>query len=242
MEPKWEEAVLMVLTDENKDLHYKEIYRTIANKKIRGIGGKTPETTVAKICSNLVKSNQARRVKRGVYRINQDGAESSQQEIDAASEDVEQAEQAEKYPSRSYGLLWRRNAVRWISYRGQNRDWNHGLRGQEHKNGEPRDFSEHSGIYILYHHGRVVYVGQAKELYARLSEHTSDRTSDRWETFSWFGLGEVGTANQSDEPMSDLSAKTTIDLLEAVLIEAILPPLNNKRGNNLGTQYMQYRS
>ena len=233
----WEKAVLKVLGDANEALHYQEIYRKIADGKMVQTRGQTPANTVAKTCSDLVTKNQARRPERGMYRINLYGAEATQEEKRGAAED---AKQAEKYPSRSYGLLWNRDRVKWLSYRQQKRTWNRSLRGKEHKDGEPIDVSEQPGIYLLHQHGRVMYVGQAEKLYERLSEHTSDHTSDRWNEFSWFGMGEVGKTNDSDDPTSDVSAKMAIDLMEAVLIEAIMPPLNKNRGNNLGTKYMQY--
>lgn len=44
--------------------------------------------------------------------------------------------------------------------------------------------------------------------------------------------------------MSDVLSERNliIDLLEAVLIEVILPPLNKQAGNNLGIKYRQYYS
>ena len=85
-----------------------------------------------------------------------------------------------------------------------------------------------------------MYVGQTKRLYERLRAHTKDTLSDRWDEFSWFSLQEAGNENHSDKRMSDISAKRVLDLLEAVLIEAILPPLNDKAGNKLGPRCKQY--
>lgn len=241
---KWEEAVLKVLMEANEALHYQEIYRRIANEKLVKTRGKTPARTVWSTCTSLVNKSQARRVDRGVYRINQDGVETTQEEKQGASED---AQQAEKYPSRSYGLLWSRDKVNWKGGRKQKRKWNEGLLGQESEGDKPKDFSGELGIYLLHQRGRVMYVGQtSEELYSRLYDHTKaiDRLNDRWDEFSWFSLGEVGKTDQSDQSMSDTSSeqKVIIDLLEAVLIEVILPPLNRKAGNNLGTKYRQYYS
>ena len=238
----WEKAVLKVLRDANEALHYQEIYRRIANEKLVKTRGKTPAKTVWSTCTKLVTKSQARRVEQGIYRINQDGAEATQEEKQGASED---AQQAEKFPSRSYGLLWSRDKVNWEGGRKQNKRWNQGLLGQENEGDKPKDFSGEPGIYLLHQHGQVMYVGQTKEeLYSRLSDHTKDILSDRWDEFSFFSLGEVGQINHSDQPMSDTSVqkKVIVDLLEAVLIEVILPPLNRKSGNNLGTKYRQYYS
>ena len=237
----WEKAVLKVLRDANEALHPQQIYRKIADEKMVKTRAKNPSDTVWTTCTNLVRKQKIRRVEPGIFQINQDPAEATKEEIQGAIED---AKQAEKYPSRAYGLLWSRDKVNWKGLSKKNK-WGEGLLGQDSEGTQPRNFSTEPGIYLLHQHGRVMYVGQAKvALYERLLMHTKDDLSDRWDEFSWFALGEVGKVNHSDLPMSDMSAEkgVIIDLLEAVLIEAILPPLNKKRGNNLGTQYMQYRS
>lgn len=97
-------------------------------------------------------------------------------------------------------------------------------------------------MYLLYDGREVIYVGRSTErpLGKRLTEHTQDRLATRWDRFSWFGLKPV----KQDGSFGNLPASYLSDLLipalEAVLIEAVEPRQNRKRGDDLSAvEYFQ---
>jgi hypothetical protein len=98
------------------------------------------------------------------------------------------------------------------------------------------------GIYLLYDGREVIYVGRTTDrpLGRRLFEHTVDRMSTRWDRFSWFGLLPVSeTGVLGTLPLEFDSAKM-IPALEAILIEALEPRQNRKRGDDLASvEYIQ---
>jgi hypothetical protein len=106
----------------------------------------------------------------------------------------------------------------------------------------PVDFHKQLGIYLLYDGREVVYVGRTTDrpLGRRLYEHTKDRMSARWDRFSWFGLLPVSeTGVLGSLPVQYDSAKL-IPALEAILIEALEPRQNRKRGDDLAAvEYLQ---
>ena len=94
----------------------------------------------------------------------------------------------------------------------------------------------------MYDGREVIYIGRTTDrpLGRRLYEHTSDRLAARWNRFSWFGLlpvSELGTLGLL--PLTYDAAKT-IPALEAILIEALEPRQNRKRGDDLSAvEYIQ---
>ena len=104
------------------------------------------------------------------------------------------------------------------------------------------DFGKQKGIYILYDHHTVSYVGRATDrpLGKRLYEHTLDRLSGRWDRFSWFGLLNVTQEGNLRELSLNVSLSATVATLEALLIEALEPPQNRKRGDDFsGIEFIQ---
>lgn len=94
----------------------------------------------------------------------------------------------------------------------------------------------------LYDHHTVVYVGRSIErpLGKRLLEQTADRLNSRWNRFSWFGLLDVNDTGQLVETPFNNTLAGTIATLEALLIEALEPPQNRKRGDDLSAiEYIQ---
>ena len=67
----------------------------------------------------------------------------------------------------------------------------------------------------------------------RLFEHTLDRMAARWDRFSWFGLLHVSESGQLGELPAAFEAAKMIPALEAILIEALEPRQNRKRGDDL---------
>lgn len=95
---------------------------------------------------------------------------------------------------------------------------------------------------MLYDGREVIYVGRStnRPLGKRLFEHTVDRMSARWDRFSWFGLLPVSEAGQLGSLPAEYIAATIIPALEAILIEALEPRQNRKRGDDLAAvEYIQ---
>ena len=66
---KWKLAVLKVLQEANKPLHYQEILRAIKERQLRPITGKTPERTVYVNLLDLQDGGQVKRTDPGVFDI-----------------------------------------------------------------------------------------------------------------------------------------------------------------------------
>lgn len=144
------------------------------------------------------------------------------------------------------GLFWEKDDVYWG---GRN---NPGcLLGKpcNQLRGNPIDFREQAGIYVLYADYQMIYVGQtgAKEqkLLFRLRQHLSDDLAGRWDRFSWFGIrrilkdGSLSQVNQSSHSNLD----DVLNHMEAILIHAAEPPLN-RQGGKFGakvTRVIQFR-
>ncbi|CAK8713744.1 hypothetical protein GCAAIG_03080 [Candidatus Electronema halotolerans] len=74
----------------------------------------------------------------------------------------------------------------------------------------------------------------------RLYEHTIDRLSARWNRFSWFGLLPISDDGQIGVLPDNYNAINLIPALEAILIEALEPRQNRKRGDDLAAvEYLQ---
>ncbi len=131
-------------------------------------------------------------------------------------------------------MYWQRDSVVW---KNEPR-----LFGKQQSAAKAVDFGKQKGIYILYDHRTVVYVGRAidRPLGKRLYEHTRGRMSSRWDRFSWFGLLDVTEDGSLRELSVNASLASLIVTLEALLIEALEPPQNRKRGDDfLAIEYVQ---
>ena len=97
------------------------------------------------------------------------------------------------------------------------------------------DFSQQIGLYLLYDGREVIYVGRVRDstLGGRLYEHTKDRLSARWDRFSWFGFLPVFNDGKLGKPQDLYSSVGVIAEIEAILIEALEPRQNRKRGDDL---------
>ena len=74
----------------------------------------------------------------------------------------------------------------------------------------------------------------------RLYEHTIDRLGSRWNRFSWFGLLNVTDDGKLVETQIKVTLPSLIATLEALLIEALEPPQNRKRGDDFSVmEYIQ---
>lgn len=131
-------------------------------------------------------------------------------------------------------MYWQRDLVIW---RGDPK-----IFGKQQAMAMPVDFGKQKGIYILYDHHTVVYVGRSidRPLGRRLYEHTTDRLGSRWNRFSWFGLLAVTPEGGLRELPLVPSLASMIGTLEALLIESLEPPQNRKRGDDFSAvEYIQ---
>ncbi len=134
----------------------------------------------------------------------------------------------------SFGMYWQRDLVVWRN--------DPKMYGKQQALSKPVDFGKQKGIYILYDHHTVVYVGRSidRPLGKRLYEHTVDRLGSRWNRFSWFGLLDVTQEGNLRETTFNTSLAILVATLEALLIEALEPPQNRKRGDDLSAiEYIQ---
>ena len=125
-----------------------------------------------------------------------------------------------------FGILWKRSLIDNSGSR---------LLGVQMEGAKPVDFAKQTGIYILYDHRDIVYIGQSKEnLGQRIKQHTNpkDRLSHRWDRFSWFGIlpvtldGKLGTTENR-------LIQTMPDFLESFAIKLTNPSENRTQGNRL---------
>lgn len=135
-----------------------------------------------------------------------------------------------KMPKRlinALGMFWERSKVDWNGPQTK-------LLGTQSV-GKPVDFGGQRGIYLLHDTQGVVYVGKAHPgpLSQRLWQHTFDRLGGRWNRFSWFGLYSATEdgALDTDAALHLDSIEAMVLTLESVLIEALEPRQNRKRGD-----------
>lgn len=114
--------------------------------------------------------------------------------------------------------------------------------GRQQVGAKSVDFGEQRGVYVLYDHHSVIYVGRAidRPLGQRLFEHALDRLSGRWNRFSWFGISGVTDAGKLTEEKPTPTVSSLIDTFEAILIETLAPPQNRRRGDDFtAVEYIQ---
>ena len=150
-------------------------------------------------------------------------------------EEVESDDEEQYDVITSFGMYWQRDAV----------DWSSGCAvwGKQHPSADPVNFHDQLGIYLLYDVQGLVYVGRSTErpLGRRLYEHTKDRMATRWDRFSWFGLRPVSEEGRLGDLPDKYLPNTLVPAFEALLIEALEPRQNRKRGDDLSAvEYIQH--
>lgn len=229
----WEEAIQTVLGEAGVAMHYTEIAEEIAKRGLRTKLGATPHSSVNSYISTSLNARGDRspylKTDRGMYML---------RSVQAGPAKAAPAIAQDAGPSgliRSLGMFWNAAKVNWKSTPR--------ILGQAQAGSDIVDFSDQRGIYLLHDRDRVLYVGRVVDrgLGQRLYDHTRDRLNGRWDRFSWFGLydvGDDGTLTKADLP--GLTADLLIATLEAVLIEALEPPQNRKRGDQYAAaEYLQ---
>lgn len=234
---KWEDAITKVLEASDSAMHYTAIAKEIVDRELRSSVGATPEKTVSVAINNSLRSEGAAspfiRVGMGLYwlrKLAQKAQEPEEEQI---------AESREAGLIKAFGMYWQRDAVDWAPTKPD-------LWGIKETTTTRVNFAEQRGVYLLHDIREVIYVGKVTDqpLSSRLRYHTQYRLRGRWDRFSWFGIipvldsGALGKADKIPD-----NASLLITTMEAVLIEAMEPRLNRRRGDTdmESIEFLQYR-
>lgn len=231
----WKEAATIVLGKSVQALHYKVIAEEIEKQKLRKNLGATPANTVFAVISLSIRNEGGDspfiKTSPGMFMLRSVTLASETQTT--ALESVE-IQPEEKPVVKCVGMYWNANKISWKTKPR--------ILGQQQQGSKEIDFCDQVGIYLLYDRSRVIYVGRSvdRPLGQRLAEHTKDRLNGRWDRFSWFGLRGVDDTGKLTEPDFSATLNQIIALMEAVLIEALEPPQNRKRGDDFSEiEYLQ---
>jgi len=230
----WRNAIEKVLSEAPGAMHYKDLTEKIIEDGLRSKLGATPASSVCvELNSGIKKEGEKcpfQKIGRGLF-VWKAKAGITQKPLVG---EPEEEEEAQYEIISSFGMFWRRDAIDWVATPK--------ILGMQQIGAQPVDFHRQVGIYLLYDGREVIYVGRATErpLGKRLYEHTADRLSSRWDRFSWFGLLPVSEAGDLGSlPESYLGTKV-IPAVEAILVEALEPRQNRKRGDDLSAvEYIQ---
>lgn len=230
----WRDAINKVLSAAPTPMHYNEIAEQIVSNGLRTHIGATPAATVnAQISASIKHDGSASpyvRVAKGTFALIQSANTSAPfKEPSIASLDASEGMEEQYDIVSSFGMFWRRDAIQWAA--------SPKLLGMQQLGATPVDFNKQLGIYLLYDGREVIYIGRSTDrpLGRRLYEHTLDRLAARWDRFSWFGLLPVSESGQLAPLPSTYEATKIIPALEAILIEALEPRQNRKRGDDLSS-------
>jgi hypothetical protein len=226
----WEDAIQAVLQDASGTMRPSEIADKVFLQGYRANVGASPATTVAAILSTSLKKKGSPFTKfgRGEFALKESARPLSKTSTAPVTD-----EQSESGAIRALGMFWSRDLVTWSGTPL--------ILGRQGAGGEPVNFADQVGVYLLYDRDRVIYVGRAADtLFARLQIHTMDRLGGRWDRFSWFGLKAVKENGTLSDAALPWTHDVVIDTMEALLIESLEPPQNRKRGDNFsGTEFIQ---
>jgi hypothetical protein len=243
MEKSWKEAIKKVLAESATPLRCTEISEQILSRGYYETDGATPAATVNAQMSASIKHEGEKspfmRVGRGMFALRHLPAAhlpasspiQTQKKLEFLNELDEGVSGSIIH---SFGMYWQRDLVVWRN--------DPKMYGKQQALSKPVDFGKQKGIYILYDHHTVVYVGRSidRPLGKRLYEHTVDRLGSRWNRFSWFGLLDVTQEGNLRETALNTSLASLVATLEALLIEALEPPQNRKRGDDFSAiEYIQ---
>ncbi len=235
----WRKAIDKVLAASAVPLHYNEIAERIIAERLHKNLGATPAATVnAQISASIKHDGDGSdyiRVAKGIFTLRSGSAHTLADMPKLTPDIVESEDSEEQYEIvTSFGMFWRKDAIEWIATPK--------LLGMQQIGATPVDFHKQLGIYLLYDGREVIYVGRTTDrpLGRRLYEHTLDRLSARWDRFSWFGLLPVSETGHIGALPESYGAAKLIPALEAILIEALEPRQNRKRGDDLAAvEYLQ---
>lgn len=241
-EPKtdmpWQDAITAVLRSSGEPLHYSDIAQKIIDNGYRTTVGATPANTVAANLSSSISKQGSRspfvKVERGLYTLR--NAKSAPLKKSSEEADAAEVTAREMGLINAFGMFWDRSWVKWRSSMPK-------LLGVQQLGSEPVNFTDQSGVYVLYDSSRVIYVGKAfdRHLGLRLYDHTRDRLTGRWNRFSWFGVrGVQANGKLTAMPKAELGLASLIATMEALLIEGLEPPQNRRQGDGFNAvEFMQ---
>lgn len=229
----WREAIDKVLGAASSPMHYKEIAERIIANGFRTSLGATPAATVNAQISSSIKhdgrSSPYVRVAKGTFALARVDVATTSPVKEKLTPTVDESDESEEQYDivSSFGMFWRRDSIQWAA--------SPKLLGMQQLGATPVDFNKQLGIYLLYDGREVIYIGRTTDrpLGRRLFEHTLDRLAARWDRFSWFGLLPVSESGQLAPLPTAYEAAKIIPALEAILIEALEPRQNRKRGDDL---------
>ena len=236
----WRKAIEKVLAASSTPLHYNEITERILSDGLRRNVGATPSATVgAQICASIKHDGESSpyvRISKGTFALSKTATGTPIPSLAKLTPTVDESEESEDQYAivSSFGMFWRRDAAEWVATPK--------LLGMQQIGATAVDFNKQLGIYLLYDGREVIYVGRTTDrpLGRRLFEHTMDRMSARWDRFSWFGLLPVSDKGELGTLPDNYDAAKMIPALEAILIEALEPRQNRKRGDDLAAvEYIQ---
>jgi hypothetical protein len=227
------EAAASALEAAGAPMHYTDIAIAIGENDVDIAFGAKPGTEVYSAIYNDIKAEGAssRFVKAGRGEFFLSG-------IEPAEEVAADAPGAPSHAAgfiQAFGMYWQRDGVDWRNQPS--------LHGMQQRGAKTVDFGAQKGVYLLHDGRHVVYVGRTTDqaIGQRLFQHTYDRLNGRWDRFSWFGVlpvnedGSLGKASDGSFGVDDL-----ISAMEALLIEAVEPPQNRRRGDQTSAvEYLQ---
>ena len=234
-EMTWKDAIADVLKQAGASMHYKDIAEQIVSLGLRTKIGATPAATVSAQLTSSIKEHGDEspflKVGKGEYVLREHHVTPAETG-NILPEKTTEEKQYEIISS--FGMFWRRDMVIWNT--------NPRLLGVQQLGAEAVSFTKQLGIYLLYDGREVIYVGRATDqaMGRRLYQHTLDRLSTRWDRFSWFGLLPVSEKGSLAAMPTQYESEQLIPALEAILIEALEPRQNRKRGDDLAAvEYLQ---
>jgi hypothetical protein len=226
-EMPWRDAIIEVLRKEGTAMHYTAIAERVVADDLRQAVGATPASTVNAIITTSINSEGERspfqRVARGEY-VLRPAAQPRGQAAPAVPVEEEPSDEVQG-PIHAFGMFWDRDRVRWAAKPA--------VLGRQQIGAVLVDMTGQRGVYLLYDGREVVYVGRCTDrpLGVRLYEHTYDRLRTRWNRFSWFGLCPIDDQGALGEPTEGHTSEQFIAAMEALLIEALEPGQNRRRGD-----------
>ena len=233
----WRKAIEKVLSNASSSMHYRDITDAIIQQKLRQNLGATPAATVSAHLTSIIKNEPQnalwQKVGKGLYIWKAKAGITHAPTLSLEQKDDDEEEEQYDVVS-SFGMFWRREEVEWTG--------NPKILGMQQIGAESVDFSKQIGIYLLYDGREIIYVGRSTErpLGRRLYEHTVDRLSSRWDRFSWFGVLPVSDDGTLGAQNDSFPVHKLLPALEAILIEALEPRQNRKRGDDLSSvEYIQ---
>ncbi|BAH73484.1 HTH domain-containing protein [Solidesulfovibrio magneticus] len=235
-ELSWREACIRVLTDSDGALHCKDISDKIYIDGYKKQMGVKPSGLVYNTIYNSIKNDKENspfiQVGKSMFALKTTKDES---EDDSKSKRKKKETESAECLVKACGLFWQAKYVDWKS--------SPKLLGRESVGSECIDFSNQSGIYILYEHHAPIYVGRAAKcnLAKRISDHVRDKHAGRWDRFTWLGFLEVGSKGELSKSSKEVfNSESLILTVEAVLIETLEAPRNKRGGDGFDQiEYLQ---